>query len=148
MIYKILKQSRAVDKEGLCIVSGRIVWSVQINIFLLNEDGNLMDACFLLTILALMNTKVPEVAVSKDKIKVDYEKVRYLNVHHVPVCSTFYYLEDVEKPVIDANGKEEKLAIAKLSIVTNIFSDLCGMTTFGCLEVGPNDIKTCISIAA
>jgi exosome complex RNA-binding protein Rrp42 (RNase PH superfamily) len=66
---------------------------VTVDIFLLNEDGNLMDACFLSTVLALMNTRLPEVTLSKDKIKVNEEKFKNLNVHHIPVCTSFYLIE-------------------------------------------------------
>ena len=106
-----------------------------VDIFLLNEDGNLMDACFLSTVIALMNTRLPEVTLSKDKIKINEEKTKSLNVHHIPVCSSFYFLEGMQTPIIDANSKEEKLSNSRLSISMNIFEDLCGMITQGCLEV-------------
>lgn len=61
MIDKVLKQSRAIDREGLCIVQGRIAWRVEIDILCINEDGNIGDACFLAGVLAIMNTRVPEI---------------------------------------------------------------------------------------
>lgn len=141
MVDKILKQSRTIDREGLCIVTGKLAWNISVDICLLNEDGNLVDACFLITVLALMNTQLPEVLITKDRIKINHEKLRSLNVHHTPVCVTFYYLEGLNQPIIDANSKEEKLSIARLSIIMNVFGDLCGMNTFGCLEVDAKEIK-------
>ena len=91
-IDKVLKSSRATDRESLCIVSGRLVWSLSVDLFLLNEDGNLMDACFLASVLCLMNTRMPEVTISQDKVRINEEKLRYLNVHHIPVCTTFYFI--------------------------------------------------------
>jgi exosome complex RNA-binding protein Rrp42 (RNase PH superfamily) len=58
-------------------------------------------------------------------------------VHHIPVCTTFYFISGIENPIIDANAKEEKLAKSRLSICMNIFEDLCGMTTLGFLELDP-----------
>ena len=133
-------QSRATDKESLCIVQGRLVWSLSVDLHLLNEDGNLMDACFLAAILCLMNTRLPEVSIVKDKIKVNSDKVKYLNVHHIPVCTTFYFIEGVDQPIIDATSKEEKLAKSRLSMCVNIFEDLCGMTTLGSLDIEPDII--------
>jgi hypothetical protein len=41
---------------------------------------------------------------SKNKIKVDDSKLKYLNVHHLPVSTTFYFLQDREDlPVIDVS---------------------------------------------
>ena len=107
------------------------------DLYVVNEDGNLMDACFLATLLCLMNTRLPEVTISKDMIRINEEKQKYLNVHHIPVCTTFYFLEGIDQPIVDANAKEEKLASSRLSICMNIFEDLCGMNTLGCLEVEP-----------
>ena len=60
-IDKVLKSSRAIDRESLCIVQGRLVWNLQVDLYVINEDGNLLDACFLATVAALMNTRLPEV---------------------------------------------------------------------------------------
>lgn len=136
-IDKVLKSSRFTDRESLCIVAGRLVWSLTVDLFLINEDGNVMDACFIASVLSLMNTRLPEVTLKKDQVRINYEKVKYLNVHHIPVCTTFYFLSGFDQPIIDATAKEEKLAKSRLSICMNIFEDLCGMTTVGALEVDP-----------
>ena len=63
-IDKVLKSSRAIDRESLCIVQGRLVWSLQVDLFVINEDGNLVDACFMAALACLMNTKLPEVTLA------------------------------------------------------------------------------------
>ena len=134
-IEKTIRSSRVTDKEGLCIIQGKLVWSVTVSMHLLNDAGNTFDAFFLATILALKNTRLPEVSLIKDKIRVDDSKLKYVNVHHLPICTTFYFMKDVSTPVLDVNSKEEMLCTARLSIVTNIFEDICGMTTMGALEI-------------
>ena len=42
-----------------------------VDLYVLNEDGNLIDVCFLGIVLALMNTRLPEVTISKDKININ-----------------------------------------------------------------------------
>jgi exosome complex component RRP45 len=96
-----------------------------------------MDAFFLAAVLALKNTRLPEVSMKQDQVTVHNEKQRYVNVHHIPVCTTFYYIPSVPQPIIDATSKEERLATARLSICMNIFEDVCGMQTLGQLEVDP-----------
>jgi exosome complex component RRP45 len=112
-----------------------------------NEDGNIGDACFLGGVLAIMNTRVPDIQVTKDKIRINELKTRSINVHHIPIAVTFFYIEGISDPIIDANAKEEKLSTAKVTMFVNIFKDLCGMTTFGCLEVESNEILECSEIA-
>ena len=147
-IDKIIKSSRVTDREGLCVIQGKLAWSVSVHLNLLNDDGNVFDAFFLAAILALKNTRLPEVSLSKNSIKINTEKVKYLNVHHLPICTTFYFIsdskakpqpgdDDAELPaILDASSQEEKLCSARLSIVLNAYGDLCGMTTLGALEIG------------
>lgn len=135
-IEKVTRSSRAIDKEGLCILSGKLVWSVTVSLHLLNDDGNIFDAAFLAAVLALKNTRLPEVSMTRDKIRVNDQKLKYLNVHHIPICTTFYFLKDLpENPVLDVTAKEEKLTTARLSIVMNTYEDICGMSSLGALEV-------------
>lgn len=135
-IEKIVRSSRTTDKEGLCIISGKLVWSVTVNIHLLNDDGNVFDAVFLASILALKNTRLPEVSMTRDKIRINDQKLKYLNVHHIPVCTTFYFMKDMpDLAVLDVNSKEERLATSRLSIVMNTYEDICGMTTLGSTEI-------------
>ena len=60
--------------------------------------------------------------------------MKHLNVHHLPICTSFYMIEN--KAVVDVCSAEEKLCNARLSIVLNVYGDLCGMTTLGALEIG------------
>ena len=100
---------------------------------LLNDDGNLIDAFFLAAVLALKNTRLPEVSIKGDNIIVNNspQKQHFLNVHHIPVCTTFYFIPKIDFPIVDAAAKEERLATARLSICMNIFEDVCGMQTLG-----------------
>jgi len=112
------------------------VWSITVNLHLLNDDGNTFDAFFLAAVLALKNTRLPEVSMIKDKIRINDAKLKYLNVHHIPVSTTFYFLSGCpDKAIVDVCSKEEKLCQSRLSIVMNTYEDICGMTTLGSLEL-------------
>ncbi len=65
-IEKITRNSRATDKEGLCIITGKLVWSITVQLNLINDDGNSFDAFFLAAILALKNTRLPEVTLTRN----------------------------------------------------------------------------------
>ncbi len=97
-------------------------------------------------VASLMNTRLPEVTLAgPSRIRINQKKLRNLNVHHIPVCTSFYFIEGVSsaKPIVDATAKEEKLAKSRLSICMNIFEDLCGMATLGSLEVNPHTLVEC-----
>ena len=136
-IDKVLKQSRTTDREGLCIIQGKLAWSLTVDLQLLNDDGNLVDAFFLAAVLALKNTRLPEVSMKGDNVMVSNTKSHFINVHHLPVCTTFYFIgagqgsAQALPPIVDACAKEERLATARLSICMNVFEDVCGMQTLG-----------------
>ena len=150
-IEKIVKSSRVTDREGLCILQGKLVWSVSVTLHLLNDDGNCFDAFFLASILALKNTRLPEASISKNTLMINDDKLKYLNVHHLPICTRFYFMREPVgvvntdeddlacKPMLDVNTQEEKLCQARLSIVLNAYGDLCGMTTLGALDIGEKE---------
>ena len=138
-IEKITRSSRATDKEGLCIIQGKLVWSITVTLHLLNDDGNSFDAFFIAAILALKNTRLPDVTLLKDKIKINDAKLKYVNVHHIPVSTTFYFMNDLpDTPIVDVNSKEERLCSSRLSIVMNAYEDICGMCTLGALNLSTN----------
>jgi len=112
---------------------------VTVSLHLLNDDGNSFDAFFLAAILALKNTRLPEISMLKNKIRINDSNLKYLNVHHIPIATTFYFLKDLpETPIIDVNSKEERLCSSRLSIVMNAYEDICGMCTLGALNLASN----------
>lgn len=50
-----IRHSEAVDLKRLCVEEGEKVWMVFIDIWALDDDGNLMDASALAAIAALLN---------------------------------------------------------------------------------------------
>ena len=142
-IDKVLKQSRTTDREGLSIIQGKLAWNLTVELQLLNDDGNLIDAFFLAAVLALKNTRLPEVAMKGDNILVSKTRQHYINVHHLPVCTTFYFIPRISDPIVDASAKEERLATARLSICMNVFEDVCGMQTLGQMDIDPTQLLEC-----
>jgi len=51
--------------ESLCVINGKVVWSITIEIALLNNAGNLTDACYLSSLLGLLNFWKPFVKIEK-----------------------------------------------------------------------------------
>ena len=114
---------------------------------LLNDDGNLIDALFLAAVLALKNTRLPEVSMKGDNVMVSNTKSNFVNVHHLPICTTFFFIPKIDTPIVDATAKEERLANARLSICMNVFEDVCGMQTLGQMDIAPMQLLECTRAA-
>ncbi len=57
LIERVLLSSHAVDKDSLCIVHGKIVWMISVNIEVLSYDGDLIDPICASVLLALRNIR-------------------------------------------------------------------------------------------
>jgi len=59
LVDRGVRESKAVDLEALCIEPGKKVWIVFIDVHILDDCGNILDAASLGAISALLCTKVP-----------------------------------------------------------------------------------------
>ncbi|MCO5603312.1 hypothetical protein L7F22_057461 [Adiantum nelumboides] len=60
VIDRGLRESRAVDTESLCVLAGKAVWSLRIDICILDNGGNLIDAASIAALAALLSFRRPE----------------------------------------------------------------------------------------
>ncbi|CAI8023434.1 Exosome complex component RRP45 [Geodia barretti] len=63
MLERCLKDSRAVDTESLCIIAGEKVWSLRVDIHVLDQCGNITDCATVAAIAALKHFRRPDVTV-------------------------------------------------------------------------------------
>ena len=60
VIDRGIRESKFIDFEKLCIAKGEKVWTVMIDIYSINDDGNLFDAAGIGAIAALKDAKIPK----------------------------------------------------------------------------------------
>lgn len=59
VIDRGIRESGFVDFEKLCIKEGEKVWGISLDIYAINNDGNLFDVAGLAALIALANAKLP-----------------------------------------------------------------------------------------
>jgi len=107
-----IRESKAIDFKKLCIKEGEKIWMIFIDIYPLNDDGNLIDASVLASLAALKHSKIPKI---KDGNVVFGEfSDKKLELNKIPVNFTFGKIND--KILLDLNSKEESVLDARLSI--------------------------------
>ncbi|XP_031564990.1 exosome complex component RRP45-like [Actinia tenebrosa] len=90
-------ESRAVDMESLCIVAGEKVWSVHVDIQVLDHGGNILDCASIAAITALTHFKRPDVSVVGEDVTVHSPQDRDpvpLSILHMPICVTFAFFDN------------------------------------------------------
>merc|ERR1719278_167066 len=69
-LERCLKESRCLDLESLCIVSEEKVWSIRLDIQILNHCGNLADAASIAGLAALCHARRPDVSLRGNEVTI------------------------------------------------------------------------------
>ena len=77
IIDRSLRDVRAIDLSKLVIIPGKKVWNIFIDIYVIDYDGNMIDASSLATLIALMNTRIPQVSVDQSTNEIIIQKDNY-----------------------------------------------------------------------
>jgi len=123
-----IRESKVIAVEELCVKPGKKVFIVFVDVYVLNHDGNLIDASALAALAALLNTKMFKYEVKEGEIKV---KPGYnpLPVKNYPIAVTFAKIND--KLIVDPWLEEEQVMDARITITTDKDGKICAMQKGG-----------------
>ncbi|MFZ3147938.1 MAG: exosome complex protein Rrp42 [Methanothrix sp.] len=133
-----VRESKAVDLEALCIVPGKQVWIIFIDVHILDDCGNILDAASLGAIAALLSTKVPA---ARFGLGEDY----ILPIRDIPVATTAIEFNDVL--MFDPGVDEEAIANTRLTIISTVNGNICGSQKSGTGMLKPEQVYRIIDIA-
>jgi exosome complex component RRP42 len=119
-----IRESECIDFEKLCIKAGEKVWTIYVDIHVLNHDGNLIDASALGAIAALLNAKMPKYDEENDVV-IYSEKTGSLPINDKPVAITIGKVSG--KLLVDLDAKEEEALEARITITTTQDGKICAM---------------------
>uniref|UniRef100_A0A7N0RI82 Protein ECERIFERUM 7 n=2 Tax=Kalanchoe fedtschenkoi TaxID=63787 RepID=A0A7N0RI82_KALFE len=154
IIDRGLRESRAIDTESLCILSGKLVWSIRVDLHILDNGGNLVDAANIAALAALLTFRRPECTLSGDdgqEVIVHSAEEREplpLIVHHLPVAVTFAFFSNDNVVVIDPTHKEEAVMKGRLTATLNTNGDVCAIQKGGGIGVLQSVVLQCLRIAS
>ena len=123
-----IRESEAIDTEKLCIESGKKVFVVFVDVYVLNHDGNLIDASALAAVAALMNTKMPNYEVKDGELIIKQGYTPLPMTSH-PITVTLGKIKD--KLIVDPWLEEEQAIDARLTMTFNDEGSICA-TQKGC----------------
>lgn len=129
ILEKSLKESKALDANSLCIVPGKLIWKIVIDVNIINYDGNAIDAAFLGALASWCSFKIPFLRYNSSTNHVVSDgKCIHLSILHKPFCVTFgMFYNGNCKAVCDPTWKEEKVMNGYLSVTANVFGEVCYM---------------------
>ncbi|MDR2873884.1 MAG: exosome complex protein Rrp42 [Methanobrevibacter sp.] len=145
VVDRVIRESEMVDLEKLSIVNGEKVWMIFIDLHVIDYDGNLFDAATLAVASALLNTKLPKITITNDKINIDNESKEDLILKNKVSMSTFVKIGN--KMVLDPSLEEEDILDARLSIGVTEAGEICTMQKGGEKPLLKEDIIESVKIA-
>eukprot|EP01050_Picozoa_sp_SAG11_P013952 SAG11_NODE_1670_length_4486_cov_6.844313_2_plen_287_part_00 len=151
VVERGLRDSRAVDTESLCIVAGVRVWSLRVDVHVLDHGGNIIDCSALAVIAALLSFRRPDVTVTGEGQivihPVDERDPVPISINHVPICVSFGIF-DGGLLAVDPGVKEELVMCGRLTITMNPHHEICGVHKAGGGKLSAREVTRCTHIAA
>jgi len=137
-----VRESKCIDFKKLCIKKGEKIWMAFIDIYPLNDDGNLVDASVLAVLKALQEAKFPKIV--GDKVDHESKTSTGLKLSKLPILTTVYKIG--ESLLVDVNAKEEEVIDARLSVsVAN--GNVHALQKGGDTALSIEDVKKMVDIA-
>ena len=155
----------AMDAEALCVQSGLWVWRLHVNVSLLDDGGNAMDACVLAAVAALRHYRLPEVDIGgagdgddgdgagdssgyqeTTIIHSDDREPTPLPLHHTPLTATFALFADESgtttavSALLDPYDREELASDGLLTWSYNKYGEMCCLDFPGGCELRPRQL--------
>jgi len=139
-----IRESKAIDLEKLCIEPGKKVFIVFVDVYVLNHDGNLIDASALAALAALLNTKMSNYEIKEGEVKIKPGHTP-LPIRRHPITVTFAKIND--KLVVDPWLEEEQIMDARLSMAIDDDGNICAIQKGGSGYFAPEQVLEVAKIA-
>lgn len=139
-----IRESKSIDLKELCIQPKKKVFVVFIDVYVLDHDGNLIDASSIASLAALLSAKMNEYDVEDGEV-VYKPGLRKLPIQNHPVAVT---LAKIGKSlVVDPSLDEEQVMSARLTVVSDKEGRICAMQKGGAEPLSIEEVKQGVAIA-
>ena len=140
-----IRESKAIDVKKLCIKKNEKVWMVFIDVYPINDAGNLFDAGFLAAMAALKDARFPTYDAKTEQV--DYKKRTNtkLPLTKTPIEVTVFKIKN--KLFVDPTLNESKSYDARLTVASLENKDICGLQKGGSHALTVEDVDNMVALA-
>lgn len=118
-----IRHANVLDTKALCITPGEKVWTVYVDILIINHDGNLIDAAGIAAMAALLDAKMPKL---NEDGTINYEEhVSPLIIKEIPIPITTRKGQNAL--LVDTTALEEEAISARLTVTTRSNGNICSI---------------------
>jgi exosome complex component RRP42 len=147
LVDRGIRESGYIDLKKLCIKEGEKVWSIMIDIYSINDEGNLLDASFIGALAALSDAKIPFYDEKEEKI--DYKKESKEKMpltENIPFNFSVYQIEDTI--FFDPTVEEEMAAQGRLilAVIPTTPLRICSMQKGDNIQISPEKFSEMLEL--
>ncbi len=149
VVDRSLREPKVIALDKLCIIPGKRVWIVWLDIYVMDHDGNLLDASMLAAMAALASARIPRI-VSVDPNTGDVKVNRSVREDRLPInklVCTVTIAKIGRYLIVDPNLEEEAIANAKLAVSISEDGLIVGMQKMGMGYFTEDEVKSAVGIA-
>jgi exosome complex component RRP42 len=137
-----IRESKAIDLKKLCIEPGKKVFVVFVDVYVLDHDGNLIDAAGMAALGALVSAKMRAFDVKDGEVKYKDELVP-LPINNLPVPISSAKIDSTI--VLDPCLEEEQVMSCRLTVTVDKDDKVCAMQKGGLGVLTPDELKQVVS---
>lgn len=134
-----IREAEIVNLKELTIIPSEKVWMIYIDIYPLDNGGNIIDAASIASVVALYNTLMPKTQIEDDNVEILEEKAGPLPLEGL-VASVTFAQKDKHK-IVDPTYTEEKVMDTRFTISFTAEDKVCAVQKGEGGEISPKDIK-------
>lgn len=143
VIDRGIRESKSLDNKRLCITAGEKVWTINVDIAPINDDGNLIDVGAMAAVAAILNAKFP----AYNNGKVDYKAKTSESVPFTKLPIAVTVGKAGNHFLIDCTEQEFDALDARLTVTSLEDGNLCAMQKGGDGPLSIEDIDKMINLA-
>lgn len=143
IIDRGIRESKSIDNKCLCIKAGEAVWSINVDISPLNDDGNLIDVGSMAAVAAILNAKFPKY--ENEKIDYKVKTAESIPISKIPVAITVCKVGN--NYLVDPTEQEQLAYDARLTVTTTEDGNLCAMQKGGDGALTIDDVDKMLDLA-
>lgn len=115
IVDRTIRESKFIDFKKLCIKEGEKVWSIMLDLFAVNDNGNLLDAAVMAAVAALREARIPKYDEKTEKVKFGEWTDKGISLEDSsPLLLTFHKIGD--SIIIDPVVEEQESSDARISL--------------------------------
>lgn len=140
-----IRESELVELDKLCVEEGKHVWMLFIDLHIIDNCGNLFDACELAVMAALKSTKLPVASIVDEEVVLSEDETFDLPINNELALCTFVKIGD--KMVLDPTLDEERVASARLNVGVTKDGRICSMQKGGSQPLNKEELLSAVNVA-